>query len=129
MNRLHANRVRTLTARRPGLAEALLVTDILYNVIMVILRLMTYALILSAIVSTLMAFNVLDSRNRFVWSLADFLYRVTEPVLRPIRRVLPTMGNIDLSPWIALLLIQLVVAPLVTALYAGIRYGVWQPLF
>jgi YggT family protein len=106
-----------------------LVTDILYNVIMVILRLMTYALILSAIVSTLMAFNVLDSRNRFVWSLADFLYRVTEPVLRPIRRVLPTMGNIDLSPWIALLLIQLVVAPLVTALYAGIRYGVWQPLF
>ncbi len=129
MNRLHANRVRTLPARRPGLAEALLVTDILYNVIMVILRLMTYALILSAIVSTLMAFNVLDSRNRFVWSLADFLYRVTEPVLRPIRRVLPTMGNIDLSPWIALLLIQLVVAPLVTALYAGIRYGVWQPLF
>ena len=106
-----------------------MITDILYNVIMVILRLMTYALILSAIVSTLMAFNVLDSRNRFVWSVADFLYRVTDPVLRPIRRVLPTFGNVDFSPWVALLLIQLVVVPLVGALYAGIRYGVWQPLF
>ena len=106
-----------------------MITDIIFNVIMVLLRLMTYALILSAIVSTLMAFNVLDSRNRFVWSVADFLFRVTDPVLRPIRRVLPSMGGIDFSPWVALLLIQLVVSPLVTALYTGIRYGAWQPLF
>ena len=106
-----------------------MITDILFNVIMVVLRLMTYALILSAIVSTLMAFNVLDSRNRFVWSLADFLYKVTDPVLRPIRRVLPTMANIDFSPWVALLLIQLVVQPLVVSIYTGIRTGTWQPLF
>ena len=106
-----------------------MITDIVFSIISVILRLMTYALILSAIVSTLMAFNVLDSRNRFVWSVADFLYRVTDPVLRPIRRVLPVMGNIDFSPWVALLLIQLVISPLVAALYAGLRYGAWQPLF
>jgi YggT family protein len=95
---------------------------------MYLLMLMTWALILSAIISTLLAFNVLDSRNRIVWSVADFLYRVTDPILRPIRRVLPTMSNIDFSPWVALLLIQLVIGPLVTRLYQAIIANTVQPL-
>lgn len=101
---------------------------IAYHVIMYLLMLMTWALILSAIISTLLSFGVLDSRNRIVWSIADFLYRVTDPVLRPIRRVLPATGNIDFSPWVALLLIQLVVGPLVERIYAAITASTLQPL-
>ncbi len=101
---------------------------IIYHVIMYVLTLTTWALILSAIVSTLMAFNVLDSRNRIVWSVADFLFRVTDPILRPIRRVLPTMSGIDFSPWVALLLIQLVVQPLVTNIYVAIISNSAQPI-
>ncbi len=101
---------------------------IAYQVVMEILKLITYAIILSAIISILMSFNVLDSRNRFVWSVADFLYRVTDPILRPIRRVLPTMGNIDFSPWVALLLIQLVIMPLVARIYESILGNSLQPM-
>ena len=102
--------------------------DIVFNVIGYALTLLVWALILSAIVSTLLAFGVLDSRNRTVWSIADFLYRVTEPILRPIRRVLPTMGNIDFSPWVALLLIQLVAMPLLRDVHAAIIHSSAPPL-
>jgi len=61
--------------------------------------------LLAAIVQTLLSFNVLDGRNRIVWTIADFLYRVTEPALRPIRNRLPNLGGIDLSPLVLLLLI------------------------
>ena len=50
------------------------------------LDLFWWAVLLAAIVQTLMAFNVLDGRNRIVWTIADFLYRVTEPALRPLRQ-------------------------------------------
>ncbi len=101
---------------------------ILYSVVRYLLVLMTYAIFLSAIVSMLISFNVLDSRNRFVWSVADFLFRVTDPVIRPIRRVLPTMGNLDFSPWAALLLIQLVAIPLLDRIYGAITANTLQPL-
>lgn len=106
-----------------------MLTDILFQLLFLLIRLFTWALILAAVVSTLAAFGVLDTRNRLVWTIADFLYRVTEPALRPIRRVLPNFGGVDLSPLVALLLLQLVVAPLLGSLYAGLKYGVWQPLF
>lgn len=70
------------------------------------LSLYVWALIISAILSLLLAFNVLDSRNRFVWTVADFFYRVTEPVLRPIRRRLPSLGGVDLSPLVVIILLQ-----------------------
>jgi YggT family protein len=69
------------------------------------LDLFWWAVLLAAIVQTLMAFNVLDGRNRIVWTIADFLYRVTEPALRPLRNRLPNLGGIDLSPLVLLLLI------------------------
>ena len=65
-----------------------------------------WALILSAVFSLLISFGVLDSRNRFVWTVGDFLERVTEPALRPIRRFLPNLGGIDISPVILILLLQ-----------------------
>ena len=106
-----------------------MITSIVFSVLFTLLNLFKWALILSAIVSTLISFGVLDTRNRLVWTVSDFLYRITEPALRPIRAVLPSFGGVDLSPLVALLLIQLVVIPVFAELEAGLRFGVWQPLF
>ncbi|MDQ6432583.1 YggT family protein [Mesorhizobium sp. LHD-90] len=62
-------------------------------------------LIGAAVFSWLFAFNVVNSRNQFVNTIGTFLYRVTEPVLAPIRRLLPNLGGIDISPIVALLII------------------------
>ncbi len=71
-----------------------------------LLSLYIWAVILSAVFSMLASFGVLDTRNRIVWTIGDFLYRVTEPALRPIRNVLPNFGSIDISPVILILLLQ-----------------------
>ncbi len=57
-----------------------------------------WALIIGAVLSWLVAFNVINSHNRVVQVVGDFLYRITEPLLRPIRRALPMAGGLDLSP-------------------------------
>ena len=56
----------------------------IFSLLAELLRLFSWALILSAIISTLISFGVLDTRNRFVWMISDFLYRVTEPVVLPL---------------------------------------------
>lgn len=71
-----------------------------------LISLYIWAVILAAVFSILASFGVLDTRNRFVWTIGDFLYRVTEPALRPIRSILPNLGGVDLSPLILLLLLQ-----------------------
>jgi YggT family protein len=63
----------------------------------------TWIVIASAIMSWLVAFGVVNTRNQFIRYVVDFLYKVTEPVLRPIRRVLPNLGGVDISPVILLL--------------------------
>ncbi|HEY0569840.1 MAG TPA: YggT family protein [Xanthobacteraceae bacterium] len=68
-----------------------------------IITLFIWLLIASAVLSWLIAFNVVNMRNQFVASIADFLYRVTEPALRPIRSILPNMGGIDISPVILII--------------------------
>jgi YggT family protein len=70
------------------------------------ISLYVWALIIAAVLSMLLAFNVLDTRNRFVWNVADFFYRVTEPALRPIRRRMPNLGGVDLSPLVLILVLQ-----------------------
>jgi YggT family protein len=77
----------------------------LFQTIDLALNLYTWILIGSAIFSWLYAFNVINSSNQFVNSVGRFLYAVTEPVLRPLRRVLPDLGGIDISPIIVLLII------------------------
>ena len=77
----------------------------IFQTIDLALNLYTWVLIGSAIFSWLYAFNVINSSNQFVNSVGAFLYNVTEPVLRPIRRVLPNLGGIDISPIILLLII------------------------
>jgi YggT family protein len=70
-----------------------------------VITLYVYILIASAILSWLVAFNVVNDRNPIVAQIGDFLYRVTEPALRPIRRILPNLGGIDISPIILVLLL------------------------
>jgi YggT family protein len=77
----------------------------LLKLIDTVITLYIWVLIFSAILSWLIAFNVVNTRNRVVWSIGDFLYRITEPALRPIRRVVPLIGGIDISPIILILLL------------------------
>ena len=77
----------------------------LLEVILLALQLYVYLIVASAILSWLVAFNVINTRNDFVRSIWSFLDAVTEPVLRPIRRLLPNLGGVDISPIILILLI------------------------
>ena len=71
-----------------------------------VLMLLSFAIIASAILSWLVAFDVVNLRNRFVYSIAHFLESVTAPLLYPIRRFIPPLGGIDITPIIALLIIH-----------------------
>ncbi|GEO12539.1 YggT family protein [Microvirga aerophila] len=77
----------------------------LLEVILLALQLYVYLIVASAILSWLVAFNVVNTRNDFVRSIWNFLDAVTEPALRPIRRILPNLGGVDISPVILILLI------------------------
>lgn len=68
-----------------------------------VISLYVWVLIASVVLSWLVNFNVVNTHNRFVYQVVDFLYRVTEPALRPIRRVLPNLGGIDISPIVLIL--------------------------
>ena len=68
-----------------------------------IINIYIWLLIASAVLSWLIAFNVVNTRNPIVHSVGDFLYRVTEPLLRPIRNMLPNLGGIDVSPVILII--------------------------
>ena len=77
----------------------------LFSLIDTVLWLYMLALIGGALLSWLVAFGVVNTRNRFVYILGDFLHRITEPVLAPIRRFLPNLGGIDISPLVVILLV------------------------
>jgi YggT family protein len=92
-----------------------------------LLSLYTWVVILAAVFSMLASFGVLDTRNRIVWSIGDFLYRITEPALRPIRNFLPSFGSVDISPIILILLLQ-AAAYLLTRIQLAIVTGAMQYL-
>ncbi len=75
----------------------------LYNLLDTIIRVYIWLLIASVVLSWLVSFNIINTHNRFVYVVGDFLHRVTEPVLRPVRNLLPSMGGIDISPVIVIL--------------------------
>ena len=70
-----------------------------------ILKLYSYIVIANVIISWLIAFNILNTQNRFVYSVLELTYRLTDPILNKIRRFLPNLGTLDISPIILLLLI------------------------
>jgi YggT family protein len=78
------------------------------DIVLIILDLYVWLLIGSAILSWLIAFNVVNTRNQFVASVAEFLYRITEPLLRPIRNFMPNLGGLDISPIILILIIMFI---------------------
>lgn len=73
------------------------------NLLNTVITLYIWLLIASVVLSWLIAFNVINTGNRFVYALRDFLYRITEPLLRPIRNLLPNLGGIDISPVVLIL--------------------------
>src|SRR5512145_423489 len=75
------------------------------NLVLTVIQLYIYILVASAILSWLVAFNVINTRNRFVYTLGDFLYRITEPALRPLRRFVPVLGGVDITPLVLILLL------------------------
>jgi YggT family protein len=88
--------------------EAVPAMRALIDVILLALQLYIYLLIAMAVLSWLIAFNVVNTRNQVVAMIGDFLYRITEPALRPIRRMMPNLGGIDISPVILILIIILI---------------------
>jgi YggT family protein len=78
------------------------------DIVLIALNLYIWLLIAAAILSWLIAFNVVNTRNQFVAGVAEFLYRITEPTLRPIRQFLPNLGGLDISPIILILIILLI---------------------
>jgi len=96
----------------------------LYFIVDNLLGLLVIAIIISAVLSWLVAFDVINLRNRFVYNIAHFLDAVTRWVLRPVQRVIPPLGGVDISPIIVILVLQgaityllpLIFGPLVAAL-------------
>ncbi len=92
----------------------------IYLLALQLLKLYSYVVIANVVVSWLIAFNILNTQNRFVYSILELTYRLTDPFLNRIRRFLPNLGSLDISPIILLLLIwfiemcmKLYIAPLI----------------
>jgi YggT family protein len=92
----------------------------LLDVILIVLDLYIYIVIAAAVLSWLVAFNVVNPRNQFVAMVGEFLYRITDPVLRPIRNMMPAMGGIDISPIILFLIIILIQRIIVYYIYPNV---------
>jgi len=88
----------------------------LYNIILMLIQLFTWALILYCVMSMLLSFRILDPSNRFIYNVAIFLGRIVEPVLNPVRSILPQFGAMDLSPLVVLLGLQYLLVPVLNRL-------------
>ena len=92
----------------------------IFYLVLQILKLYSYVVIANVIISWLIAFNVLNTSNRFVYSVLELTYRLTDPILNKIRGFIPNLGSLDISPVILLLLIwfiemcmKLYIAPMI----------------
>jgi YggT family protein len=92
----------------------------IFYLVLQILKLYSYVVIANVVISWLITFNVLNTQNRFVYSILEITYRLTDPILNRIKRFLPNLGSLDISPIILLLLIwfiemcmKLYIAPMI----------------
>ena len=92
----------------------------IFYLVLQILKIYSYVVIANVVISWLVAFNILNTQNRFVYSILEFTYRMTDPFLNRIRRYLPNLGSFDISPIVLLLLIwfiemcmKLYIAPII----------------
>ena len=98
---------RVVARRKWGLSMDVILKP-LVEVLQIAITMYIYAIIISAILSWLVAFNVVNPHNNVVRTIGDFLHRLTEPALRPIRNILPDLGGIDISPIILILLLYFI---------------------
>ncbi|NFV82136.1 YggT family protein [Magnetospirillum aberrantis] len=90
----------------------------LFTVILIALKIYWYVVLATVIFSWLLAFGVINTYNQAVRTIGDVLARLTEPALRPIRRIMPDFGPVDLSPialWLLILFVQMVMENLLRA--------------
>ena len=92
----------------------------IFYLVLQILKLYSYVVIANVIVSWLISFNILNTQNRFVYSILELTYKLTDPILNKIMRFLPNLGSLDISPIVLLLLIwfiemcmKLYIAPMI----------------
>ena len=92
----------------------------IFYLVLQVLKLYSYVVIANVIISWLIAFNIINTNNRFVYSILELTYRLTDPILNKIRHFLPNLGSLDISPIILLLLIwfiemcmKLYIAPMI----------------
>jgi YggT family protein len=90
------------------------------DIVLIILDLYIWLLIASAILSWLIAFNVVNTRNQFVAGVSEFLFRITEPLLAPIRNIMPNLGGLDISPIILILIIMFLQKVIVYYIYPAV---------
>lgn len=90
------------------------------DVVLIVLDLFIWVLVIQAVMSWLIAFNVVNQRNSFVHTVGRVLYSITEPVVAPVRRVMPRMGALDLSPMVVILGVILLQRVIVYYVYPNV---------
>jgi YggT family protein len=98
----------------------------LLNLIDLILSIIQWIVIASVVASWLVAFGVVNTRNQAVYTIVDSLNRITEPLLRPIRRLIPLFGGLDISPMVLLLAIWFIQSLLHEYAYRAVMGGLGQ---
>ncbi len=90
------------------------------DIVLLVLQIYIWLLIAAAVLSWLIAFNVVNTRNQVVAVIGEFLFRITEPVLRPIRSFLPNLGGIDISPVILILIVFFIQNVIIRYIYPNV---------
>ena len=88
----------------------------LLDILMILLNILWWIIIVQAVMSWLIAFNVINTHNQFVGQLWTVLDRITEPLYRPFRRIMPDFGGLDLTPMLVLILIIIIDGPVLSYL-------------
>lgn len=96
----------------------------LLDILSILLSILWWIIIVQAVMSWLIAFNVINTHNDFVGQLWHVLDRITEPLYRPFRRIMPDFGGIDLTPMVVLILLIIIQGPVMAYLYRlGVQTG------
>jgi len=93
----------------------------LYDIVHYLIQALIWAIIISAVLSWLVAFDVVNLRNRFVYNVSHFLDAVTRPVLRPVQRIIPPLGGVDITPLIVVVVLSAADARLLPLIFAPLQ--------
>jgi len=96
-------------------------TSFLQYIISAVISLLVWILVINAVMSWLIAFDVINLRNRMVYSISRTLDGISDPILAPMRRIVPNMGGLDISPFITIIILQAAGQYLVPWLFAPLR--------